>query len=100
MRRVIRLTRMHEKKVKGGSRGDLIHFSYAPAGPIWIFSDQIQSLEPAHGPVELDEETDETERREIALLRLAGREEVLVVAETARAVLLELGIDPAQAVED
>ena len=100
MNPVIRLTQMHEKKVKGGSRGDLIHFSYAEAGPIWVFAGQLQSVEPASGPVECDPDTDETEERPFALLRLAGRDEVLVVAETVREVLVVLGLEDELIEED
>lgn len=86
----VKLTRMVERKVKEGARGELRTFGLAGVAPVWVQPGQIAAVTPWTAAVYTDDW--DTVEREVTELRLAGNAEPLFVAEPVEEVLAALGV--------
>jgi hypothetical protein len=87
--RLLKLTKMIERKTKDAEVGDLIHYSFHDQGSVWIMAHNIAALSEIATHVEVDEDVLET--RTLTEIILAGQEEPLYVAERAEDIVRRVG---------
>ena len=84
----VQLTRMVEKKSKGGDRGDLTGIGYAAAGPVWVQPGNVVAMTATKAPISVTE--DQTEFGTVTELLLVGVADPLYVQEDVQDVIAKV----------